>query len=68
MLQEDGSGWQLITPPLDGTILPGVTRDSILQLAQQWRDCEVSEAPISVGALRKVFIHPLVHFLRALPA
>ena len=54
MLQEDGSGRQLITPPLDGTILPGVTRDSVLQLARQWRDCEVSEAPVSVGTLRKV--------------
>ena len=29
--QEDGSRQQLITPPLDGTILPGVTPDSILQ-------------------------------------
>ena len=28
------SGLELVTPPLDGTILPGVTRDSILQLAK----------------------------------
>ena len=61
-VQEDSSRRQLITPPLDGTILPGVTRDSILQLAGQWRDCEVCEAPISVGALRKVCFHPLVFF------
>jgi branched-chain amino acid aminotransferase len=27
-------GLELVTPPLDGTILPGVTRDSILQLAR----------------------------------
>ena len=26
----------LVTAPLDGTILPGVTRDSILQLAKSW--------------------------------
>ena len=52
--QEDGSGLQLVTPPLDGTILPGVTRDSVLQLARHWRDCEVLEAHISVGALKKV--------------
>lgn len=26
----------LVTAPLDGTILPGVTRDSILQLARAW--------------------------------
>jgi branched-chain amino acid aminotransferase len=25
-----------VTPPLDGTILPGVTRDSILSLARSW--------------------------------
>lgn len=52
--QEDGTGQQLITPPLDGTILPGVTRDSILQLARHWGDCEVLEAPIMVGTLKKV--------------
>eukprot|EP00126_Sphaerothecum_destruens_P006633 Sdes_comp19459_c0_seq1m10888 len=34
---------ELITPPLDGTILPGVTRDSILQLARQWKEFQVSE-------------------------
>ncbi len=62
MVQEDGSGRQLITPPLDGTILPGVTRDSILHLARQWRDCEVCEAPISVSALRKVRSHPLASY------
>jgi len=27
---------ELITPPLDGTILPGVTRSSVLDLARQW--------------------------------
>jgi branched-chain amino acid aminotransferase len=26
---------ELITPPLDGTILPGVTRDSILTLTRE---------------------------------
>ena len=31
--QEDGAV-ELVTPPLDGTILPGVTRDSILSLAR----------------------------------
>lgn len=40
---------QLITPPLtDGTILPGVTRDSILQLCRQWGEFEVLEAPITM--------------------
>jgi branched-chain amino acid aminotransferase len=31
--QEDGT-LELVTPPLDGMILPGVTRDSILSLAR----------------------------------
>lgn len=26
---------ELVTPPLDGTILPGVTRDSVLNLARE---------------------------------
>jgi len=33
----------LITAPLDGTILEGVTRDSILALARSWGEFEVSE-------------------------
>lgn len=28
---------ELVTAPLDGTILPGVTRDSILTLAKEWK-------------------------------
>lgn len=27
---------ELVTPPLDGIILPGVTRQSILDLARKW--------------------------------
>jgi len=38
---------ELVTPPLQGTILPGVTRDSILQLAQEW-GMQVSERQISI--------------------
>ena len=46
---------ELATPPLDGTILEGVTRDSILSLARErlvpdgWR---VSERPIRMAELR----------------
>jgi len=40
----DGSGNELVTAPLShGTILPGVTRDSVLTLAREWNDFEVSE-------------------------
>eukprot|EP01052_Picozoa_sp_SAG31_P026442 SAG31_NODE_2395_length_5790_cov_73.555614_3_plen_91_part_00 len=34
---------ELITAPLDGTILPGVTRDSVLSLAKGWGEFKVTE-------------------------
>lgn len=33
----NGEKLELATPPLDGTILPGVTRQSVLELARSWR-------------------------------
>lgn len=38
---------QLITPPLDGSILGGITRDSVIKLASSW-GVEVVERPISI--------------------
>ncbi len=38
---------QLITPPLDGSILGGVTRDSVMKLAESW-GIEVCEKKISI--------------------
>jgi branched-chain amino acid aminotransferase len=40
----------LVTPPLAGTILPGVTRDSILTLARDW-GIPVDERRISIDEL-----------------
>ena len=57
---DDGS---LVTPPLTGTILPGITRDSILKLAQR-AGRKVEERPVSLdewregagsGRIREVF-------------
>lgn len=54
---------ELITPELTGSILPGITRDSVLQLAQQW-GMSVNERKISIdevleahqtGTLTEVF-------------
>ncbi len=54
---------ELVTPPLGGTILPGVTRDSVLELARSW-GLNVSERAISIdevvegcksGALKEMF-------------
>ncbi|HKK45533.1 MAG TPA: aminotransferase class IV, partial [Balneolaceae bacterium] len=53
----------LITPELQGTILPGVTRDSVIKLAKHW-DLSVEERRVSIdevmeagknGTLEEVF-------------
>ncbi|MDX6739026.1 branched-chain amino acid aminotransferase [Actinocorallia sp. A-T 12471] len=58
-----GADARVITPPATGTILPGITRDSLLRLAPDL-GIKVSEEPISVeqwrddvasGALTEVF-------------
>ena len=56
-------GDEVITPPLAGTILPGVTRDSVLTLLRDW-GLRASERPIGIdevvaahkaGTLREVW-------------
>ena len=56
-------GGRVITPPLGGTILPGVTRDSVLQLLKSW-NIPAEERRISIdeiaeahrnGTLEEVF-------------
>lgn len=48
---------ELVTAPLDGIILPGVTRDSLLALARGWGEFKISERKVTmkemVGALRE---------------
>ncbi|KAI8904017.1 aminotransferase [Gorgonomyces haynaldii] len=43
---------ELATPPLDGTILPGVTRDSIMSLAKEW-GIKVTERALPMSAIVK---------------
>ena len=51
---KDKSGQpELVTPPLDGTILPGVTRDSIINLAKEWNEFKVVERPITMPELKQ---------------
>jgi branched-chain amino acid aminotransferase len=38
---------ELVTAPLAGTILPGVTRDTVLKLTREW-GMKVSERPLSI--------------------
>jgi branched-chain amino acid aminotransferase len=40
-------GDEIVTPPLTGTILPGVTRDSVLALMRRW-GLRVSERQVSI--------------------
>ncbi|NP_001096227.1 branched-chain-amino-acid aminotransferase, cytosolic [Xenopus tropicalis] len=42
---------ELVTPPLDGIILPGVTRHSILDLARKWGEFKVSERHLTMKDL-----------------
>jgi len=42
---------ELVTAPLDGTILPGVTRDSILALTRHWNEFEVNERKYTLKEL-----------------
>eukprot|EP00123_Amoebidium_parasiticum_P013509 comp21998_c0_seq1/m.31824 comp21998_c0_seq1/g.31824 ORF comp21998_c0_seq1/g.31824 comp21998_c0_seq1/m.31824 type:complete len:415 (-) comp21998_c0_seq1:425-1669(-) len=44
---------ELITAPLDGTILPGVTRDSILSLCRQWGEFKVTEKVLYMSDITK---------------
>lgn len=55
---------ELVTPPLNGLILPGITRDSILHLTKQWNDCKVSEATITMEQICKLIKEERVsHYL-----
>jgi branched-chain amino acid aminotransferase len=56
-------GDELVTPPLTGSILPGVTRDSVIQLAKHWK-IPITERPITIdevidavqsGAMKEIF-------------
>ncbi|KAG7204369.1 hypothetical protein KM043_004813 [Ampulex compressa] len=46
-INDDGEK-ELVTPPLNGLILPGVTRNSILNVSREWNQFKVSERNISM--------------------
>ena len=57
-------GDRVVTPPLAGTILPGITRDSAIRLLREQMDTVVEERPVSIdevaeahadGTLRECF-------------
>ncbi len=42
---------ELITHPLDGTIMPGMTRNSLLALSRMWGEFHVSERRFTIQEL-----------------
>ena len=56
---------ELITCPLNGLILPGITRKSILQLARKWNEFKVSERVFTIHEIEKAAAeHRLLECLR----
>jgi branched-chain amino acid aminotransferase len=45
---------ELITPPLNGIILPGITRDSILHLAREWQQFKISERTFTMNDVQQL--------------
>ncbi|OXU22053.1 hypothetical protein TSAR_002560 [Trichomalopsis sarcophagae] len=43
---------ELITPPLSGLILPGITRNSILAMTKEWNQFKVTERTITMTEVR----------------
>jgi len=44
---------ELVTPPLNGLILPGITRYSLLDLARSWKEFKVTERTITMNEVVK---------------
>jgi branched-chain amino acid aminotransferase len=54
LVNKDSGRKELVTPPLSrGDILPGVTRQSILELARLWDEFDVSERFITMPEIRE---------------
>ena len=54
LINENGEK-ELVTPPLtDGLILPGVTRISLMQLAQSWNEFKVTERRITMNEIKQL--------------
>lgn len=58
----DSGEKELLTPPLNGLILPGITRDSILTLGKQWGQFKVREANMTMPYICKLLQEERVSF------
>ncbi len=55
LLEKDDGKRELVTPPLiRGDILPGVTRQSILELTKTWREFDVVERSITMPEIQEM--------------
>lgn len=57
---------ELKTPPLNGLILPGITRDSILHLTRQWGQFKVTEGKVTMPELCEMLNQGRVSFANRL--
>lgn len=55
LIKNDEGVIECITPPLDGSVLPGITRRSMLEIIRQENKVKVSERNITVSELTKMF-------------
>ena len=44
---------ELITAPLDGLVLPGITRKSLIELAKKWGEFKITERPYTMQEVTK---------------
>ena len=51
VLWKNGKELELITSPLNKTVLPGITRDSVIELVQEWGEVKVSQRDFTVHEL-----------------
>lgn len=53
LLKDKSGQLELVTSPLDGSILPGITRASVLELERQKQRFKVSERDITIAELKQ---------------
>ncbi|ODM98839.1 Branched-chain-amino-acid aminotransferase, cytosolic [Orchesella cincta] len=54
VIRNESGGTELVTPPLNGLIFPGVTRQSIIDLCQKWKDVQVVERNITIEEVKEL--------------
>ncbi|OQR69885.1 branched-chain-amino-acid aminotransferase [Tropilaelaps mercedesae] len=54
LIRDEDGYLELVTPPLNGIILPGINRQSILDLARDWNEFKVSERELTMAELQEL--------------